>query len=137
MPKHGCARHSCFDLGRHERDRAVFRLADSEATQHHYPFAFRLDIDFALYGARLTVAARIANSGDRPMHAQFGFHPALDWPLPFGEERGEHRITFDAEGPDTLVRRAPDGLIADRKRVGEGTRGAGRVVFGELWKREQ
>src|SRR3546814_12703482 len=48
MPKHGFARHSCFDLVRHERDRAVFRLADSEATQHHYPFAFRLDIDFAL-----------------------------------------------------------------------------------------
>src|SRR3546814_4238724 len=67
MPKHGFARHSCFDLVRHERDRAVFRLADSEATQHHYPFAFRLDIDFALYGARLTVAARIANRGDRPM----------------------------------------------------------------------
>src|SRR3546814_3564796 len=116
MPKHGFARHSCFDLVRHERDRAVFRLADSEATQHHYPFAFRLDIDFALYGARLTVAARIANRGDRPMPAQFGFHPALAWPLPFGEARGEHRITFDADAPERLLRNAPDRLIRAERR---------------------
>src|SRR3546814_4969212 len=73
MPKHGFARHLCFDLVRHERDRAVFRLADSEATQNLYPFAFRPDIDFALYGARPTVAGRIANRGDRPMAAQLGF----------------------------------------------------------------
>src|SRR3546814_19430285 len=109
MPKHGFARHSCFDLVRHERDRAVFRLADSEATQHHYPFAFRLDIDFALYGARLTVAARIANRGDRPMTAPLGFNPPPAWPLPFGEARGHHRITLPAAAPKSNLRNTHAG----------------------------
>ncbi|RIA44617.1 galactose mutarotase-like enzyme [Hephaestia caeni] len=116
MPKHGFARHSTFDVVRHERDRAVFRLADSEATRQHYPFAFRLDIDFALYRTRLTVEARITNRGERPMPAQFGFHPALAWPLPFGAARDEHIITFDADEPERLLRIAPDGLIAPERR---------------------
>src|SRR3546814_15965006 len=50
------------------------------------------------------------------MPAQFGFHPALAWPLPFGEARGEHRITFDADEPERLLRIAPDGLIAPERR---------------------
>lgn len=116
MPKHGFARDSTFDLVRHERDRAVFRLTDNDETRPHYPFAFRLDIDFSLYGARLTVEARIANRGDRPMPAQFGFHPALAWPLPFGAPRAEHRIIFDADEPERLLRVAPDGLIAPERR---------------------
>lgn len=116
MPKHGFARDSTFDLVRHERDRAVFRLADSAETRAHYPFAFRLEIDFSLYGTKLTVEARIANRGERPMPAQFGFHPALAWPLPFGEPRAEHRITFDADEPERLLRIAPDGMIAPERR---------------------
>lgn len=116
MPKHGFARDSLFDLVRHERDRAVFRLSDSAETRPHYPFAFRLEIDFSLYANRLTVEARIANRGDRPMPAQFGFHPALAWPLPFGAPREAHRITFDADEPERLLRVAPDGLIAPERR---------------------
>jgi len=116
MPKHGFARHSLFDLVLRERDRAVFRLSDSAETRAHYPFAFRLEIDFSLYGTRLTVEARIANRGERPMPAQFGFHPALAWPLPFGQARADHRITFDADEPERLLRVAPDGLIAPERR---------------------
>lgn len=116
MPKHGFARHSTFDLVRHERDRAVFRLSDSDETHEQYPFVFRLEIDFSLYDTRLTVEARIANRGERPMPAQFGFHPALAWPLPFGEPRDAHRITFDADEPERLLRVAPDGLIAPERR---------------------
>jgi galactose mutarotase-like enzyme len=116
MPKHGFARDSTFDLVRRERDRAVFRLVDSAETRAHYPFAFRLEIDFSLYDTRLTVEARIANRGERPMPAQLGFHPALAWPLPFGEARADHRITFDADEPERLLRIAPDGLIAPELR---------------------
>jgi galactose mutarotase-like enzyme len=116
MPKHGFARHSLFDLVRRERDRAVFRLSDSTATRAHYPFAFRLDVDFSLFGTKLTVEARIANRGDRPMPAQFGFHPAFAWPLPFGAPRADHRIAFDTDEPERLLRVAPDGLIAPERR---------------------
>src|SRR3546814_5861522 len=58
----------------------------------------------------------VCSSDLRPLPAQFGFHPALAWPLPFGEARGEHRITFDADEPERLLRIAPDGLIAPERR---------------------
>lgn len=116
MPKHGFARHSTFDLVRRERDRAVFRLNDSEATRAHYPFVFRLEVDFSLYQTKLTVEARISNRGETPMPAQFGFHPALAWPQPFGELREDHQIIFDTDEPEQLLRIAADGLIAPEKR---------------------
>jgi len=116
MPKHGFARDLPFEVTRHDRDRATFRLVDTAETRKHYPFAFRLEISFALDAAMLSIEARIANPGERPMPAQFGFHPALAWPLPFGEPRADHRITFDADEPERLLRVAPDGLIAPERR---------------------
>ena len=116
MPKHGFARDLPFELARQERNRATFRLVDSAETRKRYPFAFRLEITFALQAATLSIEARIVNRGDRPMPAQFGFHPALAWPLPYGEPRADHRITFDADEPERLLRVAPDGLIAPERR---------------------
>jgi galactose mutarotase-like enzyme len=116
MPKHGFARDLPFEVIRRDRDRATFRLVDTADTRDHYPFAFELDITFALKSAMLSIEARIANPNERPMPAQFGFHPALAWPLPFGEPRADHRITFDADEPERLLRVAPDGLIAPERR---------------------
>ena len=116
MAKHGFARHSDFMLVDRAVDRAVFRLEDSDATRASYPFAFALDLVFAVAGATLSIEARIANRGDTPMPAQFGFHPAFAWPLPYGEPRADHRIVFDADEPARLREIAPNGLIAPETR---------------------
>ena len=100
MAKHGFARHSLFDVVQAEPGRAVLELTDSEETRASYPFAFRLEIGFRIDGATLTVEARIENRDARYLPAQFGFHPAFAWPLPYGEPRGI----------------APDGLIAAHRR---------------------
>ena len=116
MAKHGFARHSRFDIVSAGAAAARFALGDSEETRASYPFAFRLEIGFRLDGATLHVEADVANRGDRPMPAQFGFHPAFAWPLPFGGPRADHRIVFDADEPALLREIAPDGLIAAETR---------------------
>ena len=82
----------------------------SDATREVYPFDFVLDITFTLDGAKLTNTAELRNGSPLPMPAQFGFHPAFRWPLPFGAKREECEIVFEHPEPAD-IRRLDDGLI--------------------------
>ncbi len=117
MAKHGFARHSDFTVVERAAARLVLRLTDGEATRASYPFAFALDLAFTVEGATITLAASIHNRGDAAMPAQFGFHPAFAWPLPFGQPRADHRVVFDDAEPARLREIAPDGLIAADTRA--------------------
>src|SRR6478735_6508987 len=99
MKKHGFARRSLFEVIEAAEDRVTFALTDSAETRAAYPFAFRLELTYRIEGATLWIEARIANPEDTPLPASFGFHPAFAWPLPYGENRGAHRILFDADEP--------------------------------------
>ncbi|RZF65390.1 aldose 1-epimerase family protein [Sphingomonas populi] len=115
MKQHGFARRSAFTLVEQDESQVRFRLEDDAGTRAVYPFAFALDAAYAIDGATLTVAITIANRGDAPMPASFGFHPAFAWPLPYGEPRADHRIVFAADEPGTLVA-LKDGLTASGER---------------------
>lgn len=112
MEKHGFARRSDFACLEHGPHHVLLRLTDSETTRKTYPFAFALDLKYALEGATLTITATIANRGDVPMPASFGFHPAFAWPLPYGEPRGSHRILFGKHEIAPVKVLAKDGTIA-------------------------
>jgi len=116
MKKHGFARRTRFDIVRAGDASVTFALGDSADTRASYPFAFRLELTYTLDGATLDIAARIINPADTPLPASFGFHPAFAWPLPFGQDRADHRIVFDADEPDTLRTIAADGTIAAARR---------------------
>lgn len=116
MHRHGFARDMMFELARHEEHRAVFQLTDSEETRAHYPFAFLLEIGFTLDDATLMLDARIENRSDTVLPAQFGFHPALAWPLPYGQPREAHRIVFDTNEPEPLLELSQQGLVAEARR---------------------
>ncbi len=111
MPKHGFARHALFDVVERSDDAVTFRLSASSATLEIYPFAFQLDVRFSVHDAALTVTAAIANHGDTIMPASFGFHPALRWPLPFGQARAEHAIRFASPEPAPIRRIDADGFL--------------------------
>ena len=111
MPKHGFARHSTFAVVEHASDALTLRLAASDATRPVYPFEFEFDLRFVLARATLLMTATVRNLGDQPMPASFGFHPALRWPLPFGQPRAAHRIRFEHEEPAPLRRIDSDGLL--------------------------
>jgi galactose mutarotase-like enzyme len=117
LPKHGFARRSRFECVEQASDRARFRLTDNEATREVYPFAFALEIAFAVEGTTLRVTAAVKNPGDAPLPASFGFHPAFAWPLPYGRARADHRITFGADEPEPLRELTPDGLIMPTPRA--------------------
>jgi galactose mutarotase-like enzyme len=116
MPKHGFARDLTFAVTDRGPSHVVFTLTDTPETRAAYPFAFRLDVEFRLDGATLTTEARVTNPADTPLLAQFGFHPAFAWPLPFDQPRADHRIAFDRDEAPDLAAITPDGLIAAEPR---------------------
>lgn len=117
MKKHGFARHATFRVAEHNDDSATFVLEADEATRQSFPFAFRLSILYRLSGATLTIEATIHNPDSaESLPASFGFHPAFAWPLPYGHDRADHRIRFDADEPDILRTIAADGTIAAARK---------------------
>lgn len=111
LAKHGFARKTEWALVERTDACATFRLEDSEATRASYPFAFRLDLRFAIEGATLTMTAILTNSGKSDLPASFGFHPALRWPLPYGAAKEAHRVIFAAPEPAPIRRIDSAGLV--------------------------
>ena len=116
LPQHGFARRMDFAVAAQGEDHVRFRLTDTPATHEVYPFAFVLEMDFALEGAALTMTATITNPGAVPLPASFGYHPAFAWPLPYGAAKAEHRITFEQDEP-APIRAIAGGLIAAETRA--------------------
>jgi galactose mutarotase-like enzyme len=114
MPKHGFARASVFEITALSADAATMRLTASEATRAIYPFEFQLDIQFSLAGATLSLTATITNLGSTTMPASFGFHPALRWPLPFGQARADYWLRFEQAEPAPIRRINHNGLLLSK-----------------------
>jgi galactose mutarotase-like enzyme len=112
LPKHGFARTSTFELLAHQPGHALFRLTDNEATRAAYPFAFVLEMGFALEGPRLSMTATVRNPGPAALPFSFGFHPAFAWPLPGGMPKEEHVIVFERPEPQDIRRIDGEGLVA-------------------------
>ena len=111
LPKHGFARHKPFTITEAAPAAATFRLEQDAETLAAYPFPFRLEVAFSLAGATLTMTATVANPGETPLPASFGFHPALRWPLPYGRPRAAHRLVFEEPEPAPIRRVDAGGLV--------------------------
>ncbi len=109
MRQHGFARDRTFTVIDRTPESCAFRLADDDATRAAYPFAFALELHYAVAGPRLSVEYRLANPGTVPLPASLGAHPAFRWPLP-GAEGRPHALLFDEDEP-APIRRLQDGLL--------------------------
>ncbi|WP_375272866.1 aldose 1-epimerase family protein [Sphingomonas sp.] len=116
MKQHGFARRRDFAVIEAAPTRAVFALGDDAETRASYPFAFGLEVAFALDGATLDIGVTVRNPGDAPLPASFGFHPAFAWPLPYGAPREDHRVTFADDEPAALRVLNGDGQVSDEAR---------------------
>jgi galactose mutarotase-like enzyme len=116
MPKHGFARDLDFDVVSHDRSSATLRLTPNETTRAAYPFAFELDLAYALNGQELRIVATIGNHDTRPMPASLGFHPAFRWPLPFDQPREDHFIRFEHDEPAPIRRIDRAGFLTREPR---------------------
>jgi galactose mutarotase-like enzyme len=115
LPRHGFARGRMFEVLESTPSAAILRLRADETSLQVYPFHFELELRFALAGPTLSVTAFVRNAGEEDMPASFGFHPALRWPLPFGQERSSHFIEFARDEPAPIRRLNTDGLLTPER----------------------
>jgi len=114
MKQHGFARRTPWEVVGAGVDGVTFRLRDNAETREAYPFAFELAVLYTIDETTLSIVVRVSNPGDVPLPMSFGFHPAFAWPLPYGQPREDHRITFAADEPGQTAQLA-DGLIAGER----------------------
>jgi galactose mutarotase-like enzyme len=79
LPQHGFARTMAWGI--EERAEGVrLTLEDDATSRSHYPFAFRLELDYRLEPGALAITARVFNRGDAgspAMPFSLGLHPYL------------------------------------------------------------
>lgn len=115
LPRHGFARGRRFDVVRHDQHEALLRLTADADTLKLYPFRFELEVLYRSEGAALLIEATVRNVGNEPMPASLGFHPALRWPLPYGQARGDHYLEFELEESARIRRLDAQGLLTDAR----------------------
>ncbi|WP_123692839.1 aldose 1-epimerase family protein [Allostella humosa] len=115
MPVHGFAAGSGFTVVDHAADRVRLELTDGDGTRRHYPFAFRLTVEWRLAADRMDGCLTVDNPGERAMPYAVGLHPGFSWPLA-GAPRDGHRVVFERVEPGTVPVIAPGGLFSTARR---------------------
>ena len=110
MTQHGFARDRRFAWAQQGPSSCTLVLTDDAETRTHYPFAFRLAIGYEVTPRQLTVTFEIANTGDEPLPASIGAHPAFNWPLLPELPKEAYRLIFAKDEP-ALARRLKAGLL--------------------------
>jgi galactose mutarotase-like enzyme len=112
MTQHGFARDRRFTWEEHGPLDCRLSLTDDPESWTRYPFAFRLDIAYALEDDSLVVRYLLSNPGDVELPASLGAHPAFRWPLADGIPKDAHELEFEADEP-APVNRLDNGLLGD------------------------
>ncbi|GLK66984.1 aldose 1-epimerase family protein [Hansschlegelia plantiphila] len=110
MTQHGFARDSLFEWTERSESRVALSLADSAATRAAYPFAFRLELVYAVEGGILSMISRVTNPGAEALPFCIGAHPAFRWPLAEGVAKDGHALEF-ATQERGVARSVEDGLL--------------------------
>jgi galactose mutarotase-like enzyme len=111
LPRHGFARNRMFLIVSRSESATRLRLSADAQTLETYPFQFTLEVEFRIDGAALSVTSTILHLGAGNLFASFGYHPALRWPLPFGQARDAHFIEFALEEKAPVRRIDAAGLL--------------------------
>lgn len=112
VTQHGFARDRRFTWVERTETGCVLALEDDDATHALYPFKFRFEIRYAIQGATLTVTYTLTNTGEAPLPASMGAHPAFRWPLQPGVAKEDYSLTFDVPEPEK-IRSVSGGLLTD------------------------
>ncbi|TGQ64672.1 aldose 1-epimerase family protein [Mesorhizobium sp. M00.F.Ca.ET.186.01.1.1] len=110
MTQHGFARDRRFAWVEQGASSCTLVLTDDAESRAQYPFAFRLAISYGLGPRWLDVTFAITNSGDEPMPASIGAHPAFNWPLLPELPKEAYHLTF-ADNEPAPIRRLKGGLL--------------------------
>jgi len=95
MKQHGLARNLDFQLVNNDGFSLEFELKSNKQTLQHYPFPFRLLIQYTLKEKDLIVFYRVSNPSTKPMYFSIGGHPAFNCPLHKKEKRSDYQLVFE------------------------------------------
>lgn len=125
LPQHGFARDATFVMRRRTMDTLSYSLKDSERTRAVYPFAFVLQVDYALRENQVRVSYTVMNPGTSTMYFSIGGHPGFACPLMPTESFSDYYVEF--EKPETCTRwyanenghihRAEEGYLQDTQVI--------------------
>ncbi|SFK49945.1 aldose 1-epimerase family protein [Methylocapsa palsarum] len=110
LTQHGFARDRLFSWLERSAESCRLSLCDDAGTRAVYPFAFRLELAYAIRDGALTMTLTVVNTGIEPLPASFGAHPAFNWPLRPGVPPEDYTLTFAQEEP-APIRRLSAGLL--------------------------
>src|SRR6266536_3689071 len=111
MPPHGFARLRDFAVAEQSTTRCAFELRDDDETRVHYPFAFRLRVEFELSDGSLLNTISVENLDGEPLPADVGFHPGFNWPLTHGHAKDEYTVVFAEDEPAPIRRGTGDPVL--------------------------
>ena len=110
LTQHGFARDRAFDWLDRRVDACRLTLVDAAETRAMYPFAFRLELDYAVADGELAMIFTVANTGAEALPASFGAHPGFNWPLRPDTPPEAYALTFAHDEP-APIRRLTGGLL--------------------------
>lgn len=113
LPRHGFARDRAFTWVSRTDTSCSLELRDDGDTRENYPFPFCLRVTYSLDTAGLHMGLELHNSGEAPLPASLGLHPAFRWPLVPDAPKTAHRLVFDREEPAPLRRLNSHGLLTE------------------------
>ncbi|MFI3313358.1 MAG: aldose 1-epimerase family protein [Eubacteriales bacterium] len=114
MDIHGFLMSNPTEVAFHTADSITFRLCDNEKTRIQYPFAFQLDVVFALRGATLQVAYDVTNRSDVTMPFAIGGHPGFQVPFDDGGF-SDYDLQFDQSSTVKAIALTADCFVTDQR----------------------
>lgn len=117
LGRHGFARDNEHAIVSQSDEAVTFELTDSEATRALYPYAFKLNMTYALTGpASLTQTFRVENTGDVDLPFSVGGHPAFNVPAPGteGESFDDYELAFTKPWSCVVPKICDGGLLTYR-----------------------
>lgn len=115
LPQHGFARDMEFELKSRTDTAICFSLKETQETLSKYPFAFRLELAYALKGREVEVSWRVENPSGEEMYFSIGGHPAFNCPLEAEEKQTDYSIEFDVQDKVESRLLGPEGVLEERK----------------------
>jgi galactose mutarotase-like enzyme len=112
LGQHGFARDMDFAWTEQSATGCRLELRDSAESRALYPFAFQLELTYAIENEALKVRYRLTNTGDVVLPAALGAHPGFAWPILPGVAKEAHEVRF-ARAEDAPVHRIANGLLTE------------------------
>jgi len=94
MPMHGFAKDSIFETIEQSRTSCRLQLISNAATMQHFPFSFKLVLQYDLSETSLQLTVEISNPGQEILTTGFGLHPGFRWPLDPLHHKEDYRLSF-------------------------------------------